>query len=80
VNLSPTDAKWVYDWTEPAMPAGWSELEVAIPGSMVVRVHDEKQPDPPAFDYEKEAVERVGIRRREKWLKRKREQTQAAEP
>ncbi len=77
VNLSPHDAKWVYDWTEPRMPAGWNELEVAVPGSMVVRVHDANQSDPPVFDYDREARERVKIRKREKELKRKREEAEA---
>jgi lipoprotein-anchoring transpeptidase ErfK/SrfK len=79
VNLSPRDARWVYDWTEPTMPAGWNELEVAIPGSMVVIVHDAKHPDPPVFDYAKEAVQRVKIRKREKELREAREAAEAAE-
>lgn len=78
VNLSPLDAKWVYDWTEPVMPVGWNELEVPVPQSMVVRVHDAKQPDPPLFDYVKEARERVKIRKKEKELKEKREAAEAA--
>ena len=78
VNLSPLDAKWVYDWTEPTMPVGWNELEVAVPQSMVVRVHDAKEPNPPLFDYEREAKERVKIRKREKELKRVREEAEAA--
>jgi lipoprotein-anchoring transpeptidase ErfK/SrfK len=78
VNLSPLDAKWVYDWTEPAMPDGWNELEVAMAGSMVVRVHDAKHPDPPVFDYEKEARQRVKIRKREKKLREAREAAEAA--
>jgi lipoprotein-anchoring transpeptidase ErfK/SrfK len=69
VNLSALDAKWIYDWTEPVMPAGWSEVEMPVEGSMVVRVYDAKAPDPPVFDYEKEAKERVKIRKREKRLK-----------
>ncbi len=78
VNLSPIDAKWVYDWTEPVMPVGWNELEVPVPDSMVVRVHDAKEPDPPVFDYVKEAKERVKIRKKEKELKEKREAAEAA--
>ncbi len=77
VNLSPADAKWVYEWTEPVMPAGWNELEVAVPQSMIVRVHDAAHPDPPVFDYDKEAIERVKIRKREKELKKKREEAEA---
>ena len=78
VNLSPADAKWVYDWTEPVMPAGWNELEVAVPQSMVVLVHDAANPNPPVFDYDKEAIERVKIRKKEKELKKKREEAEAA--
>jgi lipoprotein-anchoring transpeptidase ErfK/SrfK len=72
VNLSAADARWVYDWTEPVMPAGWSELEVPADGAMVVRVHDARHPDPPVFDYVKESVERAKIRKREERLKRQR--------
>ncbi len=78
VNLSPVDAKWVYDWTTPTMPAGWNELEVPVQGSMVVSVHDVKHPDPPVFDYDREAIERVKIRKQEKELKKKREEAEAA--
>lgn len=78
VNLSPRDARWVYDWTEPTMPVGWNELEVGVPGSMVVRVYDAKQPDPPVFDYEREAKERVKIRKQEEERKRAREAAEAA--
>ncbi|MBA3395303.1 MAG: L,D-transpeptidase, partial [Deltaproteobacteria bacterium] len=69
INLSPVDAKWVYDWTEPTMPAGWNELEIRLPGSMVVRVHDAKHPEPPVFNYAREAIQRVKIRKQEKELK-----------
>lgn len=78
VNLSPHDAKWVYDWTEPTMPAGWNELEVPVADSMIVRIHDAKEPDPKEFDYDREAIERVKIRKREKELKKKREEAEAA--
>jgi lipoprotein-anchoring transpeptidase ErfK/SrfK len=78
VNLSPRDAKWVYDWTEPRMPAGWNELEVAMGDAMIVRVHDAKKPDPPVFDYVREAKERAKIRKRELELKKKREEAEAA--
>lgn len=77
VNLSPADAKWVYDWTTPAMPPGWNELEVRIPGSMMVRVFDAAHPDPEEFDYAKEAVERAKIRKQEALLKKAREAVDA---
>ncbi len=78
VNLSARDAKWVYDWTEPVMPAGWNELEVPVEGSMVVRIHDAKHPDPPVFDYDKEARERIKIRKREQKLREARLAAEAA--
>jgi lipoprotein-anchoring transpeptidase ErfK/SrfK len=78
VNLSALDAKWVYDWTDPVMPAGWSELEVPVDGSMVVRVYDARHFDPPVFDYVKESQERVKIRKREERLKRQRLAAEAA--
>ncbi|MBK9036014.1 MAG: L,D-transpeptidase [Myxococcales bacterium] len=78
VNLSAQDARWVYDWTEPVMPAGWSEVEMPVDGSMVVRVYDAKTPDPAVFDYEQEAKERVKIRKREQRLKEARLAAEAA--
>ncbi|MBL9017725.1 MAG: L,D-transpeptidase family protein [Myxococcales bacterium] len=77
VNLSPKDAKWVYDWTEPTMPEGWNELEVPESGSVVVQIRDEKNPEPKPFDYVKEAKERVKIRKLEAELKKKREAAEA---
>lgn len=43
VNLAPIDAKWVWDWTEPAMPTGWSRIRSTkdAPGS-VVRIRRQK--------------------------------------
>jgi hypothetical protein len=79
VNLSPADAKWVYEWSEPTIPPGWNELEVRIPGSMIVRVFDAANPDPPVFDYAKEAVQRAKIRKQEEKLKKEREEREAAE-
>jgi lipoprotein-anchoring transpeptidase ErfK/SrfK len=78
VNLSPKDARWVYDWTEPVMPTGWNELEIDLAGSMVVRVFDAKHPDPPVFDYAKEAIQRAKIRKQEAEMKKAREEAEAA--
>lgn len=37
VNLAPTDAKWLWDWTEPALPAGWLNVtsDDDTPGTFV---------------------------------------------
>jgi hypothetical protein len=54
VNVSPRDAAVIYDWIGPAVPQGWSELEVPFGGGAVVRVRDKTHPDPPEFDYVKD--------------------------
>jgi len=39
VNLSPTDARWVFEWSEPAIPQGWYGMRVTSdtgPGTVVV--------------------------------------------
>jgi hypothetical protein len=54
VNLSPKDAATVYEWIGPAVPEGWSELEVPGGEGVIVRVRDRENPNPPAFDYTEE--------------------------
>jgi len=38
INLSPEDARWLFSWTEPEVPAGWHGAEAQATGS-VVYVH-----------------------------------------
>ncbi len=47
VNLSPRDARFLYFWSEPAVPIGWSMANASTerPGSMV-RVHSKADPQP----------------------------------
>jgi hypothetical protein len=54
VNVSPKDAAFFYDWIGPAVPEGWSEVEVPIGAGAIVRVRDRDHPEPPVFDYSKE--------------------------
>ncbi|MEZ4400389.1 MAG: L,D-transpeptidase [Kofleriaceae bacterium] len=54
VNLSPRDARALYEWATPIAPIGWSELEILVDDAVVVRVRDATHPDPPWFDYAKE--------------------------
>lgn len=37
VNLSPRDARWLYDWTQPAVPPGWTAVlpTADAPGTLV---------------------------------------------
>ena len=51
INLAPRDARKLYDWTAPMVPAGWSELEIAAADGTVLRVRDRAHPDPAWFDY-----------------------------
>jgi hypothetical protein len=51
VNLSPKDARYLYRWTQPHMPEGWMEIEVAPDAGPVVRVRDAANPDPAWYDY-----------------------------
>jgi lipoprotein-anchoring transpeptidase ErfK/SrfK len=54
VNVSPKDAAFIFDWVRPAVPEGWSEVEV-YDGGVIVRVHDHQNVDPKPFDYSREA-------------------------
>jgi L,D-transpeptidase catalytic domain len=38
VNLSPLDAKRVFDWTEPTLPEGWDSVQATAPGGTFVLV------------------------------------------
>jgi lipoprotein-anchoring transpeptidase ErfK/SrfK len=39
INLSPIDARWLYNWALPAVPSGWSELEI-VDGGVLIRIRD----------------------------------------
>jgi hypothetical protein len=51
-NLSPQDARWLYFFTDPQVPPGWSMAAGAVeaPGS-VVRVRSAEDPEPPVRGY-----------------------------
>ena len=54
VNLAPRDARWIFEWVSPTLPAGWtgyipSELE----RSVVVHVRDSSLPAAEAFIQER---------------------------
>jgi hypothetical protein len=35
INLSPEDARWLFEWTEPQLPKGWHGVRKALRGSVV---------------------------------------------
>jgi len=58
VNLSPKDARWLYFWSDPQVPPGWTMAAGVIeaPGS-IVRVRSKDEPNPPPKGYAKKVVE-----------------------
>ncbi|MDA3863169.1 MAG: L,D-transpeptidase [Deltaproteobacteria bacterium] len=50
VNLTPIDARWIYEWVEPNVPQGWLEVQVdeksPLPGTIVVVRHKYKHEVP----------------------------------
>jgi hypothetical protein len=58
VNLAPRDARWLYFWSDPQVPPGWTMAAgvVEAPGS-VVRVRSKDEPDPEVKGYAKKVLE-----------------------
>jgi lipoprotein-anchoring transpeptidase ErfK/SrfK len=58
VNLAPRDARWLYYWSDPQVPPGWTMATgvVEMPGS-VVRVRSAADPNPEWKGYAKKVVE-----------------------
>jgi hypothetical protein len=58
VNLAPRDARWLYYWSDPQVPPGWTSSTgvVESPGS-VVRVRSAAVPEPEWKGYAKKVVE-----------------------
>jgi lipoprotein-anchoring transpeptidase ErfK/SrfK len=58
VNLAPRDARWLYFWSDPQVPAGWTMAAgvVEAPGS-IVRVRNKETPQPELRGYAKKVNE-----------------------
>jgi len=58
VNLAPRDARWLYFWSDPQVPPGWTMAAgvTEAPGS-IVRVRSKDDPDPVAKGYAKKVLE-----------------------
>lgn len=52
INLAPRDARWLYFWSDPQVPPGWTMAAgvVEAPGS-IVRVRTKDDPNPPLREY-----------------------------
>ena len=58
LNMAPRDARWLYFWSEPQVPPGWT-MAAGIPeapGSLV-RVRSSEDPEPPVRGYAKQVLE-----------------------
>jgi lipoprotein-anchoring transpeptidase ErfK/SrfK len=57
VNLTPKDARYLYFWTDPVVPPGWSmrAADTARPGS-IVRVRNAGEPNPAFKGYAKRVL------------------------
>ncbi|MDC0722916.1 L,D-transpeptidase [Nannocystis bainbridge] len=54
VNLAPLDARWLFEWVAPALPAGWTGyLPADLERSVVVHVRDSSLPPDQAFFQER---------------------------
>jgi len=58
INLAPRDARWLYFWSDPQVPPGWTMAAgvVEAPGS-IVRVRTKEEPNPPPKGYAKKVAE-----------------------
>ncbi len=58
LNLAPRDARWLYFWSDPQVPPGWTSA-IGVPDApgSVVRVRTKDDPDPPVRGYAKQVVE-----------------------
>lgn len=58
INVAPQDARWLYFWSDPQTPPGWSMSAgvIELPGS-IVRVRSAAEPDPPERGYAKKVLE-----------------------
>ena len=65
MNLAPRDARWLYFWSDPQVPPGWTMAAgvVEAPGS-IVRVRTKDEPAPPVRGYAKKVLERASSARR----------------
>jgi hypothetical protein len=58
VNLAPRDARWLYFWSDPQVPPGWTMAAgmAEAPGS-IVRIRTKDDPAPEAKGYAKKVLE-----------------------
>jgi hypothetical protein len=62
VNLAPRDARWLYFWSDPQVPPGWTMAAgvVEAPGS-IVRIRSAADPTPELKGYARKVAEARGV-------------------
>ena len=63
VNLSPTDAKRVYEFVTPDAPAGWTRVDVHDGAGTPMRIRTSWMPNPKWYDYEGKALSTTTAKR-----------------
>jgi hypothetical protein len=61
VNLSPRDARFVFEWSNPQVPAGWIDARDDVRGTPI-RLRNRRDPDPAWADYDSEPPPSVPLR------------------
>ncbi len=61
VNLSPRDARFVFEWSHPQVPAGWLDAKDTRRGTPI-RLRNRRDPDPGWVDYDTDPPPSVRLR------------------
>jgi hypothetical protein len=61
VNLSPRDARFVFEWSHPQVPAGWLDAR-DYDGGTPIRLRNRRNPDPAWVDYDSDPPPSVALR------------------
>jgi lipoprotein-anchoring transpeptidase ErfK/SrfK len=61
VNLSPRDARFVFEWSEPHVPDGWADAR-DYDGGTPIRIRNRRDPDPDWADYDSDPPPSVPLR------------------
>jgi hypothetical protein len=61
VNLSPRDARFVFEWSEPHVPDGWADAR-DYDGGTPIRIRNHRDPNPEWADYDSDPPPSVPLR------------------
>ena len=61
MNLSPRDARFVFEWSNPQVPDGWLDAR-DYDGGTPIRLRNRRDPDPAWADYDSDPPPSVVLR------------------